>query len=327
MASEDELQPWIDDALKQIEFVCGPADSEWGAKRAELGYEEPFPLHYVEVGNEDWLGGGEEGWAAYQEYRLPMFMEAILAVYPEMNIISSGSTYDVGGFDIPEPAIGDYHPYREPDQFLEEFNLFDNNTTPHVIGTSSILRRYIVGDAANSHTLNRRGFLYSLQRGSWLRWTPSPLALVGRVCRRRHWPDRLRAQRGPHPRHLLRECSSTSLNLASHTLTKLPYRLRFCATLIGRSGTLPWSSTQLTPHSLPSPPTGTSGRYVEPTFCSLSHAPRTDSFSSTPPTPSSRPSPYPASSTPCSSWLERRSKTPSSGRAPATTPPTTPTCP
>ena len=129
MASEEELQPWIDDALKQIEFVCGPADSEWGAKRAELGYEEPFALHYVEVGNEDWLAGGPEGWAAYQEYRLPMFMEAILAKYPEMNVISSGSTYDVGGYDIPEPAIGDYHPYREPDEFLEEFNLFDNNTT------------------------------------------------------------------------------------------------------------------------------------------------------------------------------------------------------
>lgn len=117
---EDELQPWIDDALKQIEFVCGPEDSEWGARRAELGHPEPFPLHYVEVGNEDWLAGAPESWETYKEYRLPMFMEAILEKYPDMNIISSGSTYDdpEGFWEIPEPAIGDYHPYREPDEFL-----------------------------------------------------------------------------------------------------------------------------------------------------------------------------------------------------------------
>ena len=133
---EDELQPWIDDALKQIEFIVGPEDSEWGAKRAEYGHPEPFPLHHVEVGNEDWLAGYPDGWTSYKEYRFPMFMEAILEVYPDMNIIASGSVYDEDGFDIPEGAIGDYHPYREPDDFLDEFNLFDNITTPHVVGKS-----------------------------------------------------------------------------------------------------------------------------------------------------------------------------------------------
>lgn len=133
--AEEDLQPWIDDALDQIEFIVGPADSKWGARRAELGHPEPFELHYVEVGNEDWLAGYPEGWESYMEYRLPMFMEAILEVYPEMNVISSGSQWDGEGWDIPEPAIGDYHPYREPDDFIDEFDLFDNVTTPHVIGT------------------------------------------------------------------------------------------------------------------------------------------------------------------------------------------------
>lgn len=133
---KDELQPWIDDALNEIEFIVGPVDSEWGAKRAELGHPEPFPLRYVEIGNEDWLAGYPEGWTSYKEYRFPMFMEAILEAYPEMNIISSGAFNDGDGFDIPEPALGDYHPYRMPDDFLDEFNLFDNVATPHVIGMS-----------------------------------------------------------------------------------------------------------------------------------------------------------------------------------------------
>ncbi|KAL2111019.1 hypothetical protein VUR80DRAFT_376 [Thermomyces stellatus] len=134
---KDELQPWIDDALNEIEFIVGPVDSEWGAKRAELGHPEPFPLRYVEIGNEDWLAGYPEGWTSYKEYRFPMFMEAILEAYPEMNIISSGAFNDGDGFDIPEPALGDYHPYRMPDDFLDEFNLFDNVATPHVIGEVS----------------------------------------------------------------------------------------------------------------------------------------------------------------------------------------------
>ena len=130
---EDELQPWIEDALNEIEFIRGPANSTWGAKRAELGHPEPFKLNYVEVGNEDWLAGGAEGWESYKEYRFPMFLKAINEAYPDITVISSGATTD--GYRIPEPGIGDYHPYREPDNFVDEFNLFDNEPIPHVVGT------------------------------------------------------------------------------------------------------------------------------------------------------------------------------------------------
>lgn len=99
LVSEDDLQPFIDDALDQIEFIRGPADSKWGAVRAELGHPEPFTLSYVEVGNEDWLGGGDEGWSTYKEYRFPLFLKAINEAYPDIQVISSGSYYD--GYDIP----------------------------------------------------------------------------------------------------------------------------------------------------------------------------------------------------------------------------------
>lgn len=61
-----------------------------------------------------------------------MFLKAINEAYSDITVIASGATTD--GYQIPEPGIGDYHPYRKPDNFLEEFNLFDNQPIPHVIG-------------------------------------------------------------------------------------------------------------------------------------------------------------------------------------------------
>ncbi|KAH7318203.1 alpha-N-arabinofuranosidase A [Stachybotrys elegans] len=129
----EEMQPLIDDALDQIEFISGPADSKWGSRRAELGHPDPFPLHYVEIGNEDWLAGGSEGWITYLEYRFPMFLAAINEAYPDITVVSSCASTDGGGWDIPAPAIGDYHPYREPDVLVEEFDRFDNDG-PHIVG-------------------------------------------------------------------------------------------------------------------------------------------------------------------------------------------------
>jgi alpha-N-arabinofuranosidase len=128
---EDQLQPFIDDALDQIEFITGSVDTKWGARRAELGHPEPFPLSYVEVGNEDWLAGGAEGWDSYKKYRFPLFMEAINKAYPDITVIASGASSD--GHDVPAPAIGDYHPYRTPNALVDEFDRFDNDF-PHIIG-------------------------------------------------------------------------------------------------------------------------------------------------------------------------------------------------
>ncbi|KAI1357667.1 alpha-N-arabinofuranosidase A [Xylaria arbuscula] len=130
---EDQLQQFIESALEEIEFIRGPADSKWGAVRAELGHPEPWTLEYVEVGNEDWLAGAPEGWDTYMEYRFPLFLEAINKAYPDIQVISSGSVYD-GYEDIPSPGAGDYHLYTTPDTWVSEFGKFDNVTTPHVIG-------------------------------------------------------------------------------------------------------------------------------------------------------------------------------------------------
>lgn len=142
---QQDLDAYIEDALNEIEFVTGPANSTWGARRAELGHPEPFELNYVEVGNEDWLAGFPGGWDSYRIYRFPMFYNAIRKAYPHITVISSAASSDPGGTPplhgpnkengqiLPFDALGDYHPYREPDELVYEFNRFDNDAG-HIVG-------------------------------------------------------------------------------------------------------------------------------------------------------------------------------------------------
>ena len=141
----EKLQHFVDDALDEIEFVTGPADSEWGALRAQLGHPEPFELNYVEIGNEEWLAGYPNGWDSYKMYRFTKFHAAIHDKYPNMQIIASAATSDPApegsttgpnttlGMYFPQGVIGDYHPYREPDELVEEFSRFDNDIG-HIVG-------------------------------------------------------------------------------------------------------------------------------------------------------------------------------------------------
>jgi len=47
------IGPFVQDVLDGIEFARGPANSTWGAVRAQMGHPEPFHLHHVAIGNED----------------------------------------------------------------------------------------------------------------------------------------------------------------------------------------------------------------------------------------------------------------------------------
>ncbi|WP_130422957.1 alpha-L-arabinofuranosidase C-terminal domain-containing protein [Edaphobacter modestus] len=78
------LNPFVQDALDEIEFATGGPDTKWGAKRAELGHPKPFPLHYVEIGNEDWFDR-----SGSYEARFAQFDKAIKAKYPGLKTIAT----------------------------------------------------------------------------------------------------------------------------------------------------------------------------------------------------------------------------------------------
>ncbi|MGA2898111.1 MAG: hypothetical protein ABSE27_11020, partial [Acidobacteriaceae bacterium] len=45
-----DLEPYVQDALDEIEYVTGDATTKWGAERAKDGHPAAFPLNYVEIG-------------------------------------------------------------------------------------------------------------------------------------------------------------------------------------------------------------------------------------------------------------------------------------
>ena len=117
-ASMDQLQPFIDDCLDLIEFANGPADSEWGKKRAEMGHPEPFNMKFIGVGNEQWD-------TPYYD-RLKPFVEAIRAKYPNIKIVgtsgpdSEGQMFEKGweAMRAQGADLVDEHFYRPEAWFL-----------------------------------------------------------------------------------------------------------------------------------------------------------------------------------------------------------------
>lgn len=84
---DSSLGDYIQSALDAIEYAIGPVTSKWGAARAANGHPSPFPLKYVEVGNE------QHGPRYAERYNL--FYDAIKARYPDMIIMASMGIGDV----------------------------------------------------------------------------------------------------------------------------------------------------------------------------------------------------------------------------------------
>ena len=80
-----KLEPYVQEALDEIEYLTGDAaKTTWGARRAKDGHRAPFPLHYVEIGNEDFFdrSGSYEG-------RFAQFFDTIKAKYPQLQVIAT----------------------------------------------------------------------------------------------------------------------------------------------------------------------------------------------------------------------------------------------
>jgi alpha-N-arabinofuranosidase len=91
VAAGADLQPLVQDALDEIEYVTGDTSTTWGARRAQDGHPAPFQLNYVEIGNEDWRGDSNG--------RITQLYNAIKAKYPKLQLIDSsirGSTNSKG---------------------------------------------------------------------------------------------------------------------------------------------------------------------------------------------------------------------------------------
>jgi alpha-N-arabinofuranosidase len=95
-----DLEPYVQDALDELEYVTGGPDTKWGAQRVKDGHPEPFKLTYVEIGNEDWFDRS----GSYDD-RYAQFFKAIKAKYPDLQLIATAPVKSV------KPDVIDEHYY------------------------------------------------------------------------------------------------------------------------------------------------------------------------------------------------------------------------
>jgi alpha-N-arabinofuranosidase len=109
-----DLDPYVQDALDEIEYVTGGAETKGGAMRARDGHPAPFPLHYVEIGNEDNFDR-----AKTYDGRYAQFYRAIKAKHPQIQVIA---TMPVTGIT---PDVVDDHYYKREQGMFEEARHYD----------------------------------------------------------------------------------------------------------------------------------------------------------------------------------------------------------
>jgi alpha-N-arabinofuranosidase len=108
------LEPYVQDALDEIEYVTGSTSTKWGAERAKNGHAAPFPLHYVEIGNEDFFDKSNT-----YDGRYAQFHKAIKQRYPELQLIA---TEPVKGIT---PDVLDEHFYMAAEKSFADATHYD----------------------------------------------------------------------------------------------------------------------------------------------------------------------------------------------------------
>jgi alpha-N-arabinofuranosidase len=108
------LEPYVQDALDEIEYVTGGADTKWGAERVKDGHPAPFPLRYIEVGNEDQFDHSHS-----YDGRFAQFYHAIKQRYPDLQIIATTPVKSV------TPDVLDEHFYMSAAQSFSEAHHYD----------------------------------------------------------------------------------------------------------------------------------------------------------------------------------------------------------
>ena len=118
-----DLEPFVKEALDEIEYVIGNTNTVWGARRAKDGHPAPFALNYVEVGNEDYFEQAKTYDARYAQ-----IADAIRAKYPQLKLISTTPDAKLNGS---KPDMVDMHDYSATDEFLKKSGNYGNDMNRH----------------------------------------------------------------------------------------------------------------------------------------------------------------------------------------------------
>ena len=186
-----KLEPYVQEALEEIEYVTGDASTKWGAQRIKDGYPNPFKLRYVEIGNEDWFdrSGSYDG-------RFAQFYDAIKAKYPSLQLIATAKVksrppdlLDEHLYPDSQEAMEaraheyDTHERTGPKIFVGEWATRSGAPTPNMGGA--------LGDAAWMTGLERNSDLILISCYAPLFVNVSDVSNPDRAARSMQWPSDL----------------------------------------------------------------------------------------------------------------------------------------
>jgi alpha-N-arabinofuranosidase len=128
-----DLEPYVQDALDEIEYVTGSGSTRWGTERAKDGHPAPFHLKFIEVGNEEYHD--ESG---TYDARFAQFYKAIKQRYPDLQVVASAPVTSVRP-DILDDNDHELHThfYRTAQQFfvdVHRYDTFDRNGPKILVG-------------------------------------------------------------------------------------------------------------------------------------------------------------------------------------------------
>lgn len=159
VSSNADMDAVIQDFRDAIDYaLADPAKNPWAKKRAEAGHPKPFPLKYVEIGNEN---VGPE-YVTHFNY----IFNKLKAEYPQITFINTLGHTDPLLEQIPGDYMVDPHWYRNPDFFFANNHLFDDAPRKHDIYVGEYACNGGVGAGNLLAALSEAAFIMGMERNS-----------------------------------------------------------------------------------------------------------------------------------------------------------------
>jgi alpha-L-arabinofuranosidase len=160
---------YVRDALEEIQYAIGGPRTKWGALRAADHHPRPFPLHYVEIGNEDNFDQSHS-----YRWRFAAMYRAIKARYPSLEVIASAGRMALGYFGqaaatptgVPPAIIDDhyYGPYAAFTSSADRYAVASRRGPRFFVGELGVQEGSPTGDLRAA--VGEAAFLTGLERNS-----------------------------------------------------------------------------------------------------------------------------------------------------------------
>ncbi|KAI9367890.1 glycoside hydrolase superfamily [Aspergillus egyptiacus] len=190
IVSGDDLSPYLDDIMDELEYLLGPTTTHYGSLRAQHGHPDPWPVQFVEIGNEGDYSGGCD---TYPD-RLVQIHDTIVEKYPNLTLIANNmETWCLPTIPLPE-IMFDYHYYRKPDELAAMFDYWDhqprdqpvlvgeygcrNDSSPEGVWWSFMKAScseavHMIGLERNSDVVRMAAYAPLLQHFGYTQWSPT----------------------------------------------------------------------------------------------------------------------------------------------------------